>query len=87
MTEAEVLGKLKEILIRDFKVAENKITPDATFRSSLGMDSLDAVDLVYLLCKTCGLPMNLHPFKELRTVQKVVDHLVAETQARSGQPK
>ena len=37
------------------------------------MDSLDAVDLVYLLCKTFGLPRTCTRSKTCSTVQKVVD--------------
>lgn len=80
MTEDQVLTTLKEVLERDFKVPPAKITKDATFRGTLGLDSLDAVDLVYLLCKSFKLKANLHDWRELHTVEKVVQHLVKATQ-------
>ena len=78
MTSDEVLAKLKETLAQDFRVPPEKVTPQATFRGTLGLDSLDAVDLVYLLCKSLGLKPDLHPFRDLHTVEKVVAHLTAE---------
>lgn len=83
MTHDEVLQGLKEILARDFKIKPERVTAEATFRGTLGMDSLDAVDLIYLVCKTFGLKQDLHAFRELHTVQKVVDHVVAQVQAQA----
>ncbi len=79
MTEDDVLAKLTEILTRDFRVPAEKITREATFRGTMGMDSLDAVDLIYLLGKAFGLKTTVDQFKDLHTVQKVVDHLVERT--------
>ena len=78
MTQEQVLARLKEILQADFRIPADKVTPEATFRGNLGLDSLDATDLVFLLCKSFGLKPDLHSFRDLHTVQKVIDHLTAE---------
>ena len=83
MTHDEVFAKVRDILAADFKVPAAKVTPEASFRGTLGMDSLDAVDLIYLLGKEFKVKATVDQFKDLHTVQKVVDHLVART---SGQP-
>ena len=77
MTEDQVLARLKEILQADFRVAPELVTPDATFRGSLAMDSLDTVDLIYLCCREFGLKPDVEAFRDLDTVQKVVKHLAA----------
>jgi acyl carrier protein len=76
MTHDEVLAKLKEILQADFRVPPEKVVPTATFRGQLGMDSLDAVDLIYLLGKAFNVKADVESFRDLDTVQKVVDYLV-----------
>ena len=78
MTSEEINRRLVEVLVRDFRIDAARVAPDATFRGTLGLDSLDAVDLVYLVCREFDLPAELHPFRDLHTVQKVVDHLAAE---------
>jgi acyl carrier protein len=77
MTQEQVLARLKQILEADFRIAPDKVTPDASFRGTLAMDSLDAVDLIYLVSREFGLKPNVEAFQSLDTVQKVVDHLVA----------
>lgn len=80
MNHDQVLAKLKEILQADFRVPPEKVTPDATFRGKLGLDSLDAVDLIYLLGRAFGFKTEVESFRDLHTVQKVVDHLVEAIQ-------
>ena len=75
MTDAEVLAKIREILLADFKVPPEKITPQATFRGTLGLDSLDAVDLIYLIGKAFGIKPSIEEYKDLHTVQAVAEHV------------
>lgn len=77
MNRPEVEAKLREILTQDFRVPAEKITPDATFRGSFGMDSLDAVDLIYLVTKTFGMKQDISAFRDLHTFALVVDYVVA----------
>ncbi len=82
MTQEQVLSRLKEILQADFRIPADKVTPQATFRGDLGMDSLDAVDLIYLVSREFGLKPDVDAFRDLDTVQKVVAHLLAN--AKNG---
>ena len=76
MTHHEAFAKVRDILAADFKVPAAKVTADASFRGTLGMDSLDAVDLIYLLGKEFQIKATVDQFKDLHTVQKVVDYLL-----------
>jgi len=76
MTHDEVLSELKEILQADFRVAPEKVTWEASFRGALGLDSLDAVDLIYLVGKRFGVSATIEAFRDLHTVRKVVDYIV-----------
>jgi len=77
MTQEQVLSRLQEILQADFRIPKDKVTPGATFRGDLGMDSLDAVDLIYLVSREFGLKADVEAFRDLDTVQKVVAYLAA----------
>ena len=75
MTREEIEAKLIEIVSTEFRVPREKVKPEATFRGNLGMDSLDAVDLIYLVSREFGLKADVEAFRDLDTVQKVVDYL------------
>jgi acyl carrier protein len=83
MTHDEALGRLRQILEEDFRIAPAKVTPEATFRGTLGLDSLDAVDLIYLVGKSFGIKATVDNFKDLHSVQKVVEFVV---QTKSASP-
>jgi acyl carrier protein len=76
LTNDDALKRLRQILEEDFKVPAAKVTPEATFRGTLGLDSLDAVDLIYLVGKSFGIKATVDNFKDLHSVQKVVDFVV-----------
>jgi acyl carrier protein len=81
MTNADVLSTLREILERDFKIPADKVTPEATFRGTLGMDSLDVVDLIFFLEKAFALNAGLEAYRELHSVRKLCDFVVARKSA------
>ena len=76
MTTEEVLSQLRQILSADFKIPPEKVTPDATFRGTLGMDSLDVVDLIFFLEKTFKLNAGLEAYRELHSVRKLCEFVV-----------
>lgn len=43
---AEVLDRVKNVVVDKLKVQASEITPDSNFIDDLGADSLDVVDLV-----------------------------------------
>ncbi len=49
MTEQEIADRVKRILIEEFELKEEELTPEASLYDELGLDSLDSVDLVVAL--------------------------------------
>lgn len=76
-----VLAQIKEILQRDFAIAPEKVTAEATFRGTLGMDSLDIVDLIFFLEKAFALNAGLEAYRELHTVRKLCEFVIARKAA------
>jgi acyl carrier protein len=84
MTREDVKAKLAEILVSDFRVPPNLITEEATFRGTLGMDSLDAVDFTYMVKKTFGIDGDISTFADLHTVGKVIGHVSEKVGAKTA---
>ena len=73
MTREEVLGRLREILPKEFELAPEAIVPDARLKEDLDLDSIDAVALAARLEQETGLLLKEERLKRLRTVRDVVD--------------
>lgn len=82
MEKNEILKKLQDALVEEFGLDESKVVSEARLYEDLGLDSIDAVDLIVKLKSM--LPRNINPevFKSVRTLQDVVDaiyNLIQET--------
>ena len=44
--DEEILNQLKTVVVKQLEVKSNDVTPEASFASDLGADSLDTVELV-----------------------------------------
>lgn len=71
MTKDEIRQKVLDILEEEFELDQQKLTDDATLYDDLGLDSLDAVDLVVALEKTFS--MKLQNEEEIRQVRTIGD--------------
>lgn len=75
-TRDEVYESVKGLLIENFSVPADRITPQAQFRGTLGMDSLDIVDLVFFLRQQFGVSESLDDYRELHTMDKLCAYIV-----------
>ncbi len=72
-TRDEIFNELKNILVNDFEIDEDKILPDANLFEDLEFDSIDAVDLAVRLQDFTKQKISPENFKQIRTVEDVVD--------------
>lgn len=78
MTKEDIFNKLKEVLVSEFEIEESIVTLDANIGTDLELDSIDAIDLVVKMKSYTpeGKPViDASIFKEVKTVQDVVDAL------------
>lgn len=78
MTGEEIFEKLKEVLVSVFELDESSVSPDALLGDDLDLDSIDAIDLVVKMKEYTPegkSPIDASIFKEVKTVQDVVDAL------------
>lgn len=81
MTNEETISKINEFLIEEFEVDGNTITPDATLKETLELDSLDYVDLVVIIEGNFGIKVKQEDFAGIRTFQNLYDYVISK---RSG---
>ena len=67
MSDEELCQQVVEVLAKEFELNPEQMKPDATLYDDLGLDSLDAVDMVVVLEKT--FKMKLTDEKALRSIR------------------
>lgn len=67
MTKEDIIAKAKEVLAEEFEIEAATITPEASLKETLGLDSLDIVDVVVLVQKNFGVTLTGHDFVEVKT--------------------
>jgi len=82
MTEQKFRDSLNKVLIRQIEIESADIQPHEHLNDNLGIDSIDAVDLIVRLKELTGLQTRPEHFKHVRTmddVVQVVSSLAANT--------
>jgi acyl carrier protein len=84
MDKDEIYTTVKELLISEFQIQGDVISPEKLLYDELDLDSLDAVDL--LVCLKDHITGNLDPalFKNARTVQDLINILLPLWQGGAG---
>ena len=49
MENGDIVGKINGFLVEEFEIAAEEITPAANLRDTLGLDSLDYIDLAVII--------------------------------------
>jgi acyl carrier protein len=77
MTEQEIINITNKVFEESFEIEKEKLLPDAQIFSDLGLDSLDAVDLVVALEKNFGVKIRDHDkVRDIRTLQDVYQFIL-----------
>lgn len=62
MTIEEIIEKATVVLADEFEISADEITPDASLKDTLGLDSLDLVDVVVLVEQNFGITLTAPDF-------------------------
>ncbi len=76
MKSEEVFEVIKDYFINEFEVPEEKITLEAHLFTDLGLDSIDALDMIGMLESKTDIDVDEEELKKIRTVKDVVDYVV-----------
>lgn len=78
MSNEEIISKINEFLIEEFEVDGASITPDATLKETLELDSLDYVDLVVIIEGNFGIKVKQEDFTSILTFQNLYDYVISK---------
>lgn len=75
MEASEIFDKIKEFFIEEFEIEEELITMDAGLFTDLGLDSIDALDMVGMLESNYDIEVKENEIKNIRTIRDVVEFI------------
>lgn len=75
MDNDQLYEKIKAILVEQFEVDDSEVSLQANLYEELGIDSIDAVDLMVQLKELTGKKIPPEEFREVRTIGDVLDTL------------
>lgn len=70
MTIEEIQGKVKNFLVEELEIDEDRISGDARLKEDMGIDSLEVVDVVVMVDQEFGFKMKPEDFKQLHTMNE-----------------
>lgn len=71
------------VLEKEFEIDAELLKPEALLYEDIGLDSLDAVDLIVMVDKELGVRIEEEDARELRTLEdvyKIIEELLKEKQ-------
>jgi acyl carrier protein len=75
-----VEAKVKEIIVENLGVDQEKVTEDASFVEDLGADSLDTVELVMAFEEEFDVEIPDEDAEKMRTVGEAISYLKNKTE-------
>ena len=75
MSRQEIEEKVREFLIEDLEIDEEKIVPEGKLKDDLGMDSLDFVDIVVIVEKKFGFKIKPEEMAGITTLKQFCDYI------------
>ena len=82
MNNNEIIEKIREFLVDEFEVEEEKITPDANLKLTLGLDSLDYIDLVVVIESNFAFKVKPEDFIGISTYQDFCNYVISRVNVK-----
>ena len=79
MDRQEIEAKVREFLIEDLEIEENRITPEARLKEDIGIDSLDFIDIVVIVEKKFGFKIKTEEMAKVKTFNDFCDYIEKKT--------
>ena len=83
MNKEEIIAKINGFLVDEFEVDNDDIEPDANLKDTLGLDSLDYVDLVVSIEANFGVKLVEADFVGIATFQNFYDLIETKLKAKA----
>jgi acyl carrier protein len=71
MSNTEIIAKVNALMHQGFEIPMEKLTPSATLFEELGLDSLDAIDMLVHLEENLKIKVDAEKLTTVRTLQDI----------------
>jgi len=75
MNYQEIVSRINDFLAEDFEVEPSAITPEATLKETLDLDSLDYIDLIVAIESNFGFKVKPEDFQTMVTIRDFYDYV------------
>ncbi|TDW50136.1 acyl carrier protein [Flavobacterium sp. 270] len=84
MNKEDIIARINGFLVDEFEVDNEDIEPDANLKDTLGLDSLDYVDLVVSIEANFGVKLVEADFVGIASFQSFYDLIEAKLKAKTA---
>ena len=75
MDRKEIEAKVKDFLVEELEIDEEKIKPEANLIKDIGIDSLDFIDIVVIVEKKFGFKIKTEEMADVKTFNDFCDYI------------
>lgn len=72
-----IIDRVNNLLVEEFEIEQDLLTPEASLKSDLEIDSLDFVDIVVLIDREFEFKPKAEELKAVKTLQDFYDYIEA----------
>ena len=77
-----ITNRINDFLVEDFEVEISSITPQATLKETLDLDSLDYIDLIVAIESNFGFKVKPEDFQGMVTIKDFYDYVANRLQTQ-----
>ncbi|MGE4133657.1 MAG: phosphopantetheine-binding protein [Bdellovibrionales bacterium] len=83
----EIVEQVNQLMITGFEIPAEKLVPEATLAVDLGLDSLDAVDMLVYIEETMGIRVEGEKLANVKTLADVYLLAAESVPRRAAEPE
>ena len=74
-TREEIIAQVNSLLAEEFEIEESEFEPDANLKETLGLDSINLVDLIALVQYHYKVTIPVEDLKKIQTFTDLYDYI------------
>lgn len=82
MTNTEIIEKISGFLVEEFEVKAEILIPEANLKETIGLDSLDYIDLVVVIESNFAFKVKPEDFTNITTYQDFCDYVISRVNSK-----
>ena len=75
MTRQEIIEQVNNLLEEEFEVEQSEFISDANLKETLGLDSINLVDIIALVQMTYKVTIPVEDLKQIQTFNDLYDYI------------